>query len=236
MSVEGAMRQVLHLDAYRLADADMRGKALWHGDHQPHRVIFGDREEGLRPRARGGTYQAADVHVARGDDAGEWRDDAAEALQRRQSFDVRPRCLRVRFGGVERRLLFVEFLLGRGVLLHQLLPAPERRTRQLERGLNLTEVRLRLSELLVELGGLDLGQQLPRLHATTHVYQPPFDIAARARVQRGLVQALDRRGDREIGGGWPIVRGGHADHGYRVRRRGQLGPKLALSRQPRQRA
>src|SRR5262249_41277670 len=89
--------------------------------------------------------------------------------------------------------------------------------RYLLRSLCVGEIRLRLSQLLVELRRVDLREQLPGFHRRADVDEPAFQIAARARVDRRIRVRLDvaRQGEHGIAalGLWP--RGRHSHEGAR---------------------
>jgi len=51
-----------------------------------------------------------------------------------------------------------------------------------------------LCQLLVEVGRIDRGQELARLHMRANILLPGFQIAADPRIDRGLVEGLDAAG------------------------------------------
>src|SRR5205085_10076994 len=136
----------------------------------------------------------AAIDVAARDHAGERRGDAVEPLHLPRPLDVgvgRGEVrLRLRVGAA----LLVQLLLRDGLALPQRLPALEgaRRERQ-ARGRLLTGGD-RLRELLVDLGRLDVGEELALLHAAADVAVPLLEIAAGARRDRRLHIALQRAG------------------------------------------
>ena len=50
-----------------------------------------------------------------------------------------------------------------------------------------------LFDFLIELWRVELGQELPRLHGVAQIHQPATHVAVGARVDVGLLQALERR-------------------------------------------
>ena len=141
---------------------------LRHVDVDAQRVGLREHEQ-RAAGAAAGIDQVADVDVAPRDDAGERRDDALEALQLAQPLDVR-----VGGGEVGARLRvaaapLVELLLRDRVLLAQRLPALDRALRERQARRRLLARGDGLRQLLVDLGRLDLGEQLAFLDAAADV-------------------------------------------------------------------
>ena len=84
----------------------------------------------------------------------------------------------------------VELLLRGHVLAAQRLPARQRAARQLQAGGGLVARSDGLAQLLVDLGGVDLGQQLALLHRRADVTRPAQQVAAGARVDRRAALAV----------------------------------------------
>src|SRR6185312_8105676 len=91
-----------------------------------------------------------------------------------------------------------ELLLGeRLVAIRRRARVVAVRYRLLDRSLRGGELRARLADLRVELRRVDLGEQLAFLDLVADVDEPAADVAARARIQLGLLERLDRAGQLE---------------------------------------
>jgi hypothetical protein len=141
--------------------------------------------------------QVADVDVAAGDDAGERRHHALEVAQLLQALHVGVGAGQVGLGLREAAAALFQLLLRHGVALAQRLPALDRGLGQFQAGGGLVARGDGLRQLLVELGRLDLGQQLALLDAAADVLGPAAQVAAGARRHRRLHEALQRAGQRQ---------------------------------------
>ena len=118
--------------------------------------------------------------------------------------------------------LLVDRLARHGVGAAELLPAPRRHRRQRLGGLGAGQRRLGLQELLVEVGRLDLGQQLAGLHVRADIDMPGLEVAADAGIDRragiGLEPARQVKRD-----GWRRWSAAHARPGNGL----VIGPSLS---------
>ncbi len=107
-----------------------------------------------------------------------------------------------------------EVAVGLGLVDH--------RARLDQRRLELQHLRLRLDELLVEVGGADPEQQVARLHVRADIDLALDDVAGRPRVEARRVEGLGGAGLGEAqGSGGPLGRGD--PHGRRPGRGGRGG-------------
>jgi hypothetical protein len=90
--------------------------------------------------------------------------------------------------------LFRQVVPALGRHPRQVLVAPpllQRRFRLLDRAVGLVHRRLGLSNLLVQFGSFDLGQNLPLFHPVADIGVAPLDVAAGARQDRRFRDRLD---------------------------------------------
>ena len=168
---------------------------------------IGDPEQGTAGSFPG-VDQRADVGVALGDDACERRHDALERFELPQTLQIGTRRLaRRRLGGCI-ACAFIGVLLRDRLRREQPLPAHVGGARQLVVGLRRAEVGLRLVQLLIDLGSLDVGQELALFHAGPDVGVPDLQVAVGACVDRGLVEGLYIAGQHQLVGGGSRLRFG----------------------------
>ena len=162
-----------------------------------------------RPALEIGVDQGADVGVAGGHDAVERRSQALEIGKHFEPIDVG--LGRLGKGLLDREVagLFIDGLLGHRVGSTQRLPALCRHQSQRLARLGAGQRRLGLEELLVEVGRLDLGEQLTGLHWRADIDVPGLQEAAHPgidrragigfestrQIERGFVVAGRRRDD-----------------------------------------
>jgi hypothetical protein len=144
------------------------------GHHEQLRAAGGAHADA----AAGGAHvdERADVGLARSHDAVEWRDQALEALLGDELVDQRLRRLDLGHIGVPGERARVDILLGDGVGVGKGLPALRGDLRELRIGLGDSQTRARLHELLIEVGGVDLGEHIARLHFAADVVLPAFQV------------------------------------------------------------
>ncbi len=164
--------------------------------------------DGEHERAAGriGLHQRADVDIALGDDAVERGDDALIGLLLPEHLEQRLLRRHIGLRNVDRGLprlqgesIGVTLLRGHPAFIDQRAVAPPGhpcklhiRLRLLHRCLELLQRRFRLGDLVVELRGDDLDQQLALLHVVADIDIALFDVAACASKDVG---------GRECGGG-----------------------------------
>ncbi len=119
-------------------------------------------------------------------------------VQLLEAFDVRT-------SGLDRRLARLEIPVGVVQILsrHRLgldqIPVPLRRChRQPGVGVRRREIGLSLDDLLIELGRVDLGEELSRPHVGADVHESSFQISIRARVDRRVGERLHRAGQHDL--------------------------------------
>src|SRR5581483_6090277 len=191
LALEVLAAQLLLRDGDLLARLHQMGVGLRHVHvHAQGIGLRQDEERAAGAAAR--VDQIADVDVAPGDDAGERRHYALEALELAQPLDVGVRGGEVRLGLRVAAFLLIELLLRHRVALAQRLPALVRAAREREARGGLLARGDRLRELLVDLRRLDLGEELALLHAAADVLVPLLQVAAGARRDRRLDVALQR--------------------------------------------
>ena len=183
------------------ADADGGRVGLGDGDEDADLVDGGEVEE---LRASGAVFagvdEGADVGVAGGDDAVEGGVDFFEGLELLEAADGGHGGLDGGFfgGGVAHG--DVGLLLGDGVGLEQILVAGGGGVGEVEVGLGAFEIGFGDLELLVELGGFDLGHELALADVGADIEVPLFQIAAGAGVDGGVGEGLGVSGQCEIRG------------------------------------
>jgi len=138
-----------------------------------------------------GIDERANVDVARGDHAAEGGVDALERLQFLQPRDIEARRFHRGKARVHGPGGLISVLLGDIAGLRQLVPARGGLLGDLVVGLGRGQIGARLLELVVDLGGLDLGQELPGFDSCTDVHQPALEIAVGARIDRRVDVGLD---------------------------------------------
>ncbi len=125
--------------------------------------------------------------------------DALERFQGHQAVEVGLGRVDRRAAGGEVAGLLVGFLARDGVLGDQAVPPLGRDRRQALVGLGGGEAGPGLHDLLVEVGGVDLGQDLAGLHRRADVGVPALEVAAGPGVDRGGVEGLDVAGQDQVG-------------------------------------
>jgi len=116
------------------------------------------------------------------------------------------------FIGLKRPVGLIHFLLGNAVEFQQVLVASGSDARQIQVGLRLRLGGFSLAQLLIELGRLNLRQELARRHVGADIHLPALDISVSARIDGSLDVTLKIGGDRdvELGGarlGWITLTG-----------------------------
>ena len=91
----------------------------------------------------------------------------------------------------------IDVLRGDRIGAGERLPALGRDFRELRIGLSHVEVRARLHELLVEIGRVDLGEQLARLDLAADVVLPALQVAGHTRIDGGSDKCLQTAGELE---------------------------------------
>ena len=207
----GLVRALGDLQARRDALVQQLRIGLWHLDVDAQPARIGNAKQ-LLARAGAGVDERTDVRPAGRHDAAEGRDDRLEGRGRAQARNVglgrrddgRP-------GGVVAELL-VGLLLRDRIRLEHPLPARRGRGRQLLVGARGGEVRLDLQQLLIELGRLDLCEQLAGVHGRADVDVPALEIAVDARVDRRVDVRPHRAGQHQLTRRRALAHG-HERHG-----------------------
>ena len=174
---------------------------LRHADINAQRIGLRQAEQ-FRPAVGGD--ELADVRVAHGDGAVERRGDAVEIFQVLQPLHIGVRGFHIRLlQGVVRRF-FGGFLFADAGGLEQFRPAVGGDFGQVQRGVGLVQFRLGLRELLVQFRRVNFREHLAVGDVVADVHEPVFQIAAGARVNRGLHERLNFGGQRraQIRFGW----------------------------------
>ena len=109
-------------------------------------------------------------------------DDRLEGDERRQPLDVGARGIERRLLGIGIALLLVVRLLRDDRLPDERMITPRRHGRELGIRLRIGEVGLGLHELLIEIGRVDVREDVAALHLGADVLVPSGDVAAGARV------------------------------------------------------
>jgi hypothetical protein len=200
-------------------------------DEDPHLVHVGNAEE-LRPAATADTTasvdQRAHVGIARGHDAIERSDDALKCLERGQLIDlalvdigIGERRVVTRLGAASLRLLRFGFLLGDDAF-GRIAPARIGGPRELPLRVSDFDLRLRRYELGlggiklgVEIGGVDVREQLAFLDVCAEIEMPGLEVTVHARVNRRLIPGLDVAGQGDLLSGNALLRGNGRDDGHR---------------------
>src|SRR6267143_251234 len=147
-------------------------------------------ELSARRRRRSRVDQDADVHIARRDDPVERREDLLKSLELLEPADVRDIRIHGGLHRAERAHRHVRLLLGDRVALEERLPAVGGDLSLPQIGLRRLEIGPGLLELLIDLGRLDLGEELPLLHVGADVEVPGLHVAVGAREDRRVGEGL----------------------------------------------
>ena len=110
----------------------------------------------------------------------------------------------------------------------------DRRFELLDRGLGLFEVRVRLAELLIDFGRLDLRHQLSGSDVPAEIDQPGFQVAIGAREDRGFDHGLQVAREIDGIGRGGEVRGGDEHDGAAFREFVRGGCESLLTRESRE--
>ena len=202
-TVENAVRIIGNVEVGLDAGRDRARGRFGNIDVNAERVGLRDaidfrRACGVRVRAGRRGDEVTHFDVAIGDRAGERRHDVLEVFLRGELPDVGEVGIKRRLRLGQRGVFLIGFFLRNGAGLHHRVPAISGRLRDGERGLRLLGGRLRLGELLVDLGRVDLGQRGALVHDIADVGVPLFHVTARARIDGGLLKSLHRAGQRQL--------------------------------------
>jgi hypothetical protein len=135
---------------------------------------------------------------ARGHHAVERRRHLGEGLELPQPRHVRLRGGHGRLLGGSVADLLVRLLRRHGIGLQQRLPALRRALRELAVGLAREQIGLGLVELVVDVGRVELGQELALLHRRADIGVPALHIAAGAGIDRRLEIRLHIAGQHHL--------------------------------------
>ena len=131
-----------------------------------------------------------------------------------------------------RGAFLVELLPRHGAVARQHAPALQIGLRESERGVRLLELRLRLLDVLLQLGRVDLGEHLPRVHDTADVGVPVAHVPRHASIDGAFVEGLDGARQCELAAGRGAMHGRHLHDGCTVTPR-RLGEQLTMDGQSR---
>src|ERR1700722_827788 len=92
----------------------------------------------------------------------------------------------------------IGLLVRNRIGLKQMLPARSRGIRQLEIRLGILQIGPCLPQLLVEFRGFNRGQELASFYASSDVYVPVLNVAARPRVDGGVTEGCRTPGQRDL--------------------------------------
>ena len=188
---EEFLRILRQLQFYGHARLQLIGIGLGHPDIDPHLMDIGHLEQFGVGAGAAGIDQGPDICLPRGHHAVERGNDALEAFQGRQPFDIRLRgrhqslfCLRV-----------PSFLIGglaRNCLRRQQAVPPFRgQLRQSCVRLDARQIMPRLIQLLVQFRRVDFSKQLTRFDVGADIIVPLLEVTGHAGIDRRLVECLD---------------------------------------------
>ena len=175
------------------ARMDDRRVVLRHRYVEAQLVGVGNVEQ-LRVAVGIGLDQLADIGVAGGDGAGERRTNGLVAFQRRQPRIVRRGGLGVGLGGGGVGGFFIGLLARYRMAGQQVLPTGCAGGCQACIRLLLDQPRMGLGQLLIEVGAVDFGQDLPGLDLAADIDFPVLQVAADPCMDRRLAPGVEVRG------------------------------------------
>ena len=185
-----------HVGAFKIcphARTDLRGIALRHIHIQAQAMGVGNGEQALA-RLRARIDQGTHIGVARRHHPIEWGQYALEGRQGLQTRKLGLGGLDPGLIGLQVATLFVNLLFGDRIMGQLGLPARCRHLGQVGVGTLGLELRLRPGHLGIQLGRVDLRQQLPSVHGCTDVHLPALEVAVDTCVHLRGVKGLQLTG------------------------------------------
>ena len=140
--------------------------------------------------AGAGIDQRADVRIPCRDHTGERRIDFLEGLQLLQPVNIGRHGINRGLASTEIADRLIGLLLGNRVRLKQVLPPRRGNLCQLLVCLGILQVCACLFQLLINLRGVDVCQQLPLLHMGPDIYIPMLEVSTGAGINRRVVERL----------------------------------------------